>query len=234
METHTMRSPARSLLALIAALALLLNLTGLVAAARDASTGSGPGFTSYMAALGSHGGDARGKPGGGGVKNLQSNGGAVQQTPRVYISYWGPEWNTAGAPTATHTYADAMTYNTGFFANVGGSAWNQVVTQYCMGVPRRTTTCPSGATFITNPSGQMWGAWVDTTAVPSSPSQAQIAAAAQRLADHFGVSAADYANATFMVYTPSGKSMNGFAATGGSWCAWHSSTTYKGAQFAYA
>ena len=231
-----MRPTTHRYLALSTSFVLILAVTGSAAAARPTDAGRASG-TSFMGTLGGHGGDAHqdaGKPAGG--KNLHSNGGAIQRAPAVYISYWGTEWNSATGPNATYTYANAMTYNNDFFANVGGSAWNGIVTQYCMGVARGSTSCSgvSASNFIANPTGQLQGTWVDTAAVPSSPSQTDIANAAKRLAAHFGVATPAYANATFMVFTPSGKSMNGFAATGGNWCAWHSSTTYNGASFAYA
>ena len=60
-----------------------------------------------------------------------------------------------------------------------------------------------------------------------SPRLLDIANAAKRLSSHFGYSA----NATYMVFTPHGKSMNGFATQ---WCAWHSSTSSPQGTVAYA
>ncbi|MEO8251958.1 MAG: hypothetical protein ABI578_05735 [Chloroflexota bacterium] len=230
-----MRPAPRRLLALIASSSLILGVAASAAAARPAEAARSSG-TSYMGTLGTRGGDAHqnaGKPAG--SKNLHSNGGAIQKVPAVYISYWGSEWNSPTAPSATYTYTKAMVYNNDFFGNVGGSAWNDIVTQYCMGVTKGATSCSgvSSTNFITNPTGQLGGTWIDTSTVPSSPTQTDIANAAKRLAAQFPT--AVIANSTFMVYTPSGKSMSGFAATpGGSWCAWHSSTTYNGSPFAYA
>jgi hypothetical protein len=159
--------------------------------------------------------------------NLSSHGGPIQVTPKVYISWWGPEWSS-GFSTGGYSSAQAQTYNTGFFGNVGGSAWNNVVQQYCMNVPSGTQNCSSvgGAVYISNPAGQFGGAWNDPTTVPSSPTQANIFSAAQRLAAHFGYDP----EATYMVYTPTGKSMNGFATQ---WCAWHSSGSTSNGQLAY-
>jgi hypothetical protein len=160
--------------------------------------------------------------------NLSTHGGAIQTVPKVYISWWGPEWGS-GFSTGGYSSAQAQTYNTGFFSNVGGSGWNNVVKQYCQNVPSGTQTCSSvsGAVYITNPASQFAGAWNDPTAVPASPTQAQIFAAAQRLAAHFAYSA----NATYMVYTPHLKSMSGF---GTQWCAWHSSGSSANGPLAYA
>jgi hypothetical protein len=160
--------------------------------------------------------------------NLSTRGGAIQTAPKVYISWWGPEWST-GFTTGGYSSGQAQNYNIDFFSSVGGSAWNNVVKQYCQNVPSGTQNCASvnGAQYITNPAGQLAGAWNDTTAVPSNPTQSDIFAAAQRLRAHFTYSA----NATYMVYTPHLKSMNGF---GTQWCAWHSSGSTASGPLAYA
>jgi hypothetical protein len=153
-------------------------------------------------------------------KNLTFHGGSVQIGTQVFISYWGSEWST-GFSTGGYSSATAQTYVNSFFTNVGGSSWINSDTQYCQNVPSGTTSCAgiSGAQFVTNPADQFGSTWNDTTSVPSSPTQSQIAAAALRLANHFG----GYSpNNTYLVFTPTGKSMSGF---GTSWCAWHSSTT---------
>src|SRR5438477_11702976 len=138
------------------------------------------------------------------TSNLSYHGGSIEQSARVYVVWWGPEW-ASGFTTGGYTSAQAQTYNTEFFGHVGGSGWNNVVTQYCQNVPSGTTNCASVsvAQYITNPSSQLAGQWNDTTAVPSSPTQTDIANAAKRLSSHFGYSA----NATYMVFTPHGKSM---------------------------
>jgi serine protease len=153
-------------------------------------------------------------------KSLSFRGGSVQTATKVYISYWGTEWSS-GFSTGGYSSATAQTYVQTFFGNVGGSSWINSDTQYCQNVPSGTTNCSgiSGAQFVTNPTNQYGGAWNDTTPVPAGPSQSQIAAAAIRAANHFTGSYST--NATYLVFTPTGKSMSGF---GTSWCAWHSST----------
>ena len=153
-------------------------------------------------------------------------GGAVETNSVVYISWWGTQWNT-GFSTGGYTSAQAQTYVTDFYNNVGGSAWNNVDTQYCQGVAVGSTSCGSGGTHITNPTGQLKGTWVDTTSVPTRPTQANIQSAATRLMNHFG---GYNANATYFVFTPTGHSMRGF---GTSWCAWHDEPT-SGTNMAYA
>jgi serine protease len=158
--------------------------------------------------------------------NLIYQGGAVETTPVVYISWWGSQWNT-GFSTGGYTSAQAQTYITNFYSNVGGSSWDNIDTQYCQGVAVGTINCGSSGTHITNPTGQLAGTWVDTTTVPRRPTQAQIQSAATRLMNHFG---GYNANATYFVFTPTGHSMSGF---GTQWCAWHDEPT-SGTDMAYA
>lgn len=157
---------------------------------------------------------------------LVYQGGSVETAPKVYISWWGSQWST-GFSTGGYTSAKAQTYITGFFSTVGGSKWDNIDTQYCQGIAAGSTSCGSGGTHITNPTGQLAGTWVDTTSVPTSPTQSQIQSAASRLMSHFG---GYNANATYFVFTPHGHSMSGF---GTQWCAWHDEPT-SGTQMAYA
>jgi hypothetical protein len=215
------------LAALFAALSMLAASAGLASADSSSSAALSPG-TEVFPIFRGHVEEARpNKPGRN--NNLSTHGGAIQTSPKVYISWWGREW-TDGFSTNGFSSAQAQTYNTDFFSNVGGSAWNNVVKQYCQNVPSGTQNCASvsGAQYITNPTGQFGGAWNDPTAVPSNPTQSDIFAAAQRLRAQYP----NYtANATYMVYTPHGKSMNGF---GTQWCAWHSSGSTANGPLAYA
>ncbi len=220
-----MRSATRVLLSLAAALALVVSTVGAASAAPPPGASALSGAEVMGILHGARGDHGRPKPPPKN-NNLSSGGGPVETTPVVYISWWGPEW-ASGFSTGGYTSAQAQTYTAGFFTGVGGTSWNNVVTQYCQGVPTGTQTCPGSATFIQNPSNQFKGAWNDPSSVPNKPSQGQIAAAAVRLANHFGYNP----NATYMVYTPSGKSMSGF---GTQWCAWHSSTSSTAGTVAYA
>ena len=161
-------------------------------------------------------------------KQLFSHGGAVETTPAVYISWWGTEWTAGFTGGGGVSSATAQSYVKGFYSNVGGSSWIASTSQYCQGVPSRTVTCPSSAQFIGNPTGQLKGTFNDTTPVPATPSQTDIASAALRL---MAATGGYNANATYFVFTPSGKSMSGFAT---SWCAWHSSTSSPSGRVAYA
>ena len=146
---------------------------------------------------------------------LYSHGGAIEQSARVYIVFWGPQWSS-GFATGGYTSAQAQTYVEDFFAGAGGSAWANSTIQYCQAASG-TTQCGSGSVHPSNPSNELAGTWNDTSAVPSSPTQNQIAAEASALANHFG---GVNTNANYMVFTPTGHSESGF----GNWCAYHSSS----------
>ena len=157
---------------------------------------------------------------------LTYGGGPVETTPAVYIVYWGPQWSS-GFSTGGYTSAQAQTYMQDFFSNVGGSAWDNIDTQYCQGVAIGTVNCGSSGTHVTNPSGQLKGVWTDTSSLPRRITQSGIASEAAKAVSHFGFNP----NATYFVFTPTGHSMSGFNTQ---WCAWHSSTSSGGNTIAYA
>jgi hypothetical protein len=173
-------------------------------------------------------------PAGSAAANLTYHSGPVENTPQVYLSFWGSDWNGGG-------YAPAINYLEGFFGNVGGSPWLAVNSQYCSGAPANATSCTGSAVKpITNPTGQLKATWVDTKPVtygsPASdcglprqdPGDCDVMKAAQRAADHF---APLPKGAVIMVFSPSGKSQPGFVNSG--WCAYHWSTVRTGAAFGY-
>src|SRR4051794_21556872 len=104
--------------------------------------------------------------------NLIYHGGTVQTVPAIFVVYWGTEWDagfTASHGAFTYTSATIQNYVNSFFANVGGSPWAGVQTQYCQGITAPAFSCSSqpGAQFITNPSGQLKGIWTDPTPAPA-------------------------------------------------------------------
>jgi len=207
----------RPRVSLTIASALALLLVAMAAAPVAGSAGNAESLSLYRP----HVLPIKGARGGGNPfksKALSFRGGSVQIGTQVYISYWGSEWST-GFTTGGYTSAQAKTYVETFFGNVGGSSWINSDTQYCQNVPSGTTNCSAvgGAQYVTNPSDQFGTVWGDSTTVPSSPTQTDIANAAKRLEAQVGYSP----NNTYLVFTPHGKSMSGF---GTSWCAWHSST----------
>jgi len=200
----------------------MLAVTALLAATAAASSAHAGGVV-YMQVKGAH--SARHHSG---STLLSSHGGVIEGSPKVFIDYWGPQWST-GFSTGGFTSAEAQSYVQGFLGGVGGSSWANSTTQYCQGVPSGTTNCAnvSGATYVTNPTGQLAGTWNDTTALPSKISQSAIAAEAAVAAAHFGY----YAGADYMVFTPSGHSESGF---GTQWCAYHSSTSSTSGTLSFA
>lgn len=132
---------------------------------------------------------------------------------KVYLIYWGSQWNS-NDPSGEAALQQS------FFSHVGGSSWNNSVTQYCEGVAKGTIHCNGAGTAATNPNPVFSSAnvWYDTSAAaPSKPTQAQIAAEAAAAAAHFGnTSASSNTTVQYVVNTATGNSMTGFATQ---WCA---------------
>jgi hypothetical protein len=167
---------------------------------------------------------------GGGGNNLTYHGGVggvgvETSADKVYLVYWGSQWNS-------NDPSGEAAIQQNFFNHVGGSSWNNSVTQYCEGVATGTVTCGSSGTHATNPSGVLAGVWYDNAATaPSRPSQSQLAAEAVNAAAHFGNTTAT-ANTTvqYVINTASGNNASGF---GTQYCAWHSSTSSTYGNIAY-
>jgi hypothetical protein len=137
---------------------------------------------------------------------LNWGGGYVQHPPTIYLTFWG--WKTDPA--------NAAPFLTKFLKGVGGSKWLHVVTQYY-----------DGSGKITNPRGQLKGVWNDPSAVPSQPTDAQIAQEALNSAKWFNVSDQ---NASYVIATPTGHNSQGF---GSSYCAYHGKVSNGGVILAY-
>jgi hypothetical protein len=191
----------------------LLAVLSLTAAGLTAASAQESGAT-YMKINKAHGA----RPGKG-VSNLLYHGGPIESAAAVYIVWWGPQWST-GFSSNGFSSGQAQTYVRSFFNNVGGTAWAKTTDQYCSNVPNGTTNCGAAPVHPTNPAGQLKAAVLDTTAVPTSPTQAQIAAEAVKLSGLVNGGVVDQ-NADYMVFTPTGHSQNGF---GTQWCAYHSSS----------
>jgi hypothetical protein len=148
----------------------------------------------------------------------------VETAPKIYLVLWGAQWSNDPSGEG------AILQN--FYNGVGGSAWNNSVTQYCQGVARGTTSCGSSGLPAGNGVGMLSGMWSDTGAnAPRRPSQSQIAAEAVKAAQHFGnTSAASNASVQYVIATPHGYNSSGF---GTSYCAYHSSTTSTIGTIAY-
>jgi serine protease len=121
---------------------------------------------------------------------LINHGGPVQSAPKVYLDYWG--WQSD--PSGEQAYLNS------FLASVGGTGWLATVNQY-------------GGGSLPN---LLAGTWSDPSAVPPSPTDAQIQAEADNAANHFGTGTS--VNVQIVVATPTGHSTSGF---GSQWCAYH-------------
>ena len=164
---------------------------------------------------------------GGGSNNLSYHGGVggigVETAPKVYLVTWG--W--------TSDPSGELAYIQNFYKGVGGSSWNNSVTQYCQNVASGTINCAgiSGAQFAGNPSGMFAGLWQDTSTPPSSPTQSQLASEAVAAASHFGnTSSSSNASVQYVIATATGKSSSGF---GTQYCAYHSATSSSFGNIAY-
>src|SRR5207245_6328659 len=99
---------------------------------------------------------------------------------KVYLVFWGSQW-TGNDPSGEAGILQS------FFNGVGGSSWNNSVTQYCQGVASGTVTCGTNGVHATNPGNVNGGSWTDSAcAAPSHPTQSQLAGDAVRAAAHFG------------------------------------------------
>lgn len=131
------------------------------------------------------------------------NGGPVLVTPKMYLIFWG--FRKYGDPD--HVARLLKLYA----KNLGGSGHNNIYTQYYEILSGSTKT------FITNPTIQFGGAWLDHVGIPTSPSDSQVAAEALRGVKKFGYDP----NGSYVVVTATKHSTPGF---GTSFCAYHSAT----------
>ena len=114
--------------------------------------------------------------------NLDYHGGVggigVETAPRVYLVFWGSQWNN-NDPSGEAGRLQS------FLGAVGGSSWLNSVTQYCQGIANGSSQVQQ--CFAANPTGILVGSWSDSAkAAPSRPSQSQLAAEAVVAAAHFG------------------------------------------------
>jgi hypothetical protein len=154
----------------------------------------------------------------------------VEQTPAVYLVYWGTEWangfQTADTDGTLYSSATLQRYLNSFFSHVGGSGWANIQTQYCNVLLPGASSCVGGSGFVTNPAHQLKGVWTDPTPVPSdivASGLAQnlvddpIAAEAMRASAHFGYDA----QATYIILTPPRTIATGQPV----YCGYHTQTT---------
>ena len=230
MSRNQHRIAASRLAAVVFGATLVAASAGIAAAAADPtaagnSSAAGDPTAIFMPVRGAHG-----PFGGGGSTNLTYHGGTngvgvETGLDKVYLVYWGSQW-TGNDPSGEAALQQL------FFNGVGGSSWNNSVTQYCEGVTSGTMFCNGAGTAATNPSGVLAGVWFDNaTAAPAHPKQSQLAAEAVAAAGHFGNTTAS-ANSTvqYVINTATGNNASGF---GTRYCAWHSSTSSSSGNIAY-
>ena len=179
--------------------------------------------------------------------NMAYWGGHVQTSPHVYVVYWG--WGEKGAfPSNEPCTAEKITegtttatlrcdpdgagkYIANWVSQLGGTQWAGVQTQYY-----QTVKDPAGQPYnqyITNPSNQLSGIWVDDTdsitGLPKTSSSAapgsgntytDLAAEAARAVAHFHIT--DLNNANIVVAQPANYSDPNAVSTG--YCAFHDYT----------
>ena len=128
---------------------------------------------------------------GGGVSGV----GVTTGQPKVYLVFWGSQWGSTGTDAAGNTtftgdpQGEAPRIQA-FFKGLGtnNEGWSRVPTQYCEGVSKGATTCPSTAPHVPYPSnGVLAGVWYDNRAgAPSQATQAQLGNEAVAAAAQFG------------------------------------------------
>jgi serine protease len=214
----------------IRSLAVGLGLASLIGAAMATSVGASPaGADRPEIMMKIHGEAGKGaKP----IRSVQltyhggvGGSGVVTGADKVYLIYWGSQWNGNDPSGEAAIEQD-------FFNHVGGSSWNNSVTQYCQGVATGTVTCGTSGVHVPNPNNVLGGTWSDNgAAAPSRPTQAQLAAEAVKAAAHFGnTTAAVNKTVQYVINTATGNNSSGF---GTQYCAWHSSTSSTYGNIAY-
>src|SRR6185312_5763075 len=164
--------------------------------------------------------------------NLGDGAIGVETKPAVYLVYWGTEWadgfTTPDDDGTLYSSKTLQNYVNSFMANVGGSPWAGVQTQYCRNVPAGVTSCAGipGADYVTNPRKQLKGVWTDPTPVPDdiiTLGLAQtlvddpLAMEAMRASAHFQYDP----QATYIIMTPPRPVATGQPV----YCGYHSQTT---------
>jgi serine protease len=178
----------------------------------------------YRAAHGGSGGSGAGT-----VNNLSYRGGSsgigVETTPKIYLVLWGKQWIN-NDPSGEESILEK------FLGGVGGSSWQNSVTQYCQGVSKGTVSCNGAGQAAGNQPGSFVQLWYDNSAnAPSRPTQSQLASEAVRAAQHFGnTTSGSNASVQYVIATAHGYNASGF---GVQYCAWHSSTSSSYGSIAY-
>jgi len=186
-----------------------------VAVAGSASAAGAPG-QAHVTYLRPYKGYATG-PSGSGPLAYRGGPVGVETTPKLYIDFWGSQWIN-NDPSGEAAIVES------FFNGVGGSGWNNSVTQYCENVASGTVFCNGAGTAAGNQTGVLVSYWYDNgTAAPHHPSQSALGNEAIRAAAHFGQTGASANdNNQYFIATSHGNNASGF---GSRYCAWHSTVS---------
>jgi hypothetical protein len=135
-------------------------------------------------------------------ENMVYGGGPVQLHPKVYLVFWGSQWNkdTNGIPA----------YLTSLFKGLGTSTdkWSTITSQY-------TDSSGQGPSFN---GAVLGGVWMDNAkAEPTSPSASAVSREGDRGAAHFGVTG--NGDAQIVVLSAHGTHPDGWPNSG--FCAYH-------------
>lgn len=189
---------------------VLASLSVALAAATANAAPAGDGKITYMRP---HVGYATG-PSGTGPLAFQGGPVGVETAPHLYIDFWGSQW------TNNDPSGEASTIES-FFNGVGGSSWNNSVTQYCEGIATGTINCSGSAQLAGNQTGILVSFWYhNASAAPHRPSQNQLGNEAINAAAHFGqTTTSANQNNQYFIATSHGNNASGF---GSRYCAWHS------------
>jgi serine protease len=140
--------------------------------------------------------------------NLVYHGGPVEHSVKLYLLLWGPNWGTDPAQEASASYLES------FYSGLGVQPqdnWSTITDQY---------TDSTGHPFF---NGSVFaGTFTDTTTPPSGVTQAQLTAESDAFDSREGIPA-NSTDDQVVIATQSGTCPQGFAACGGSYCAYHSS-----------
>ena len=144
--------------------------------------------------------------------DLSYGGGAVQQSPHVYLLFWGPDWSNT-SPVFNYMY--------NFYSGLGvvpDDTWSAITSQY---------TDSSGAPSFG--SSVFEGAWIDSSTPPDPVTQQDLADEAGGFATSQGIT--DLADAQIVIASQSGTCFSdgfigscGEVNSSGTYCAWHSYT----------
>ena len=154
--------------------------------------------------------------------NMLWNGGPVQHTPKVYLLFWGPNWQSDPGQDASLTYLENL------FSGLGTSSdtWSTIMTQYTDG---------SGHPVFG--TSELVAAAQDTSSPPSTVTPSTLGNEAAAGATFWGLS--DLGNDQVIVISQPGTCFSdGFAGSSCQpvpprYCAWHSDVAYNASALSF-